>query len=144
MKILLTSDIHGNYELVKAIKAKHKDCNYHLDAGDSRIPEHTLDIDNIISVRGNSDIHSNLPLMRILELDGKRFLLIHGHIQSVKYKTQELEALAKIEKADYCIYGHTHIQDIRIKDGITYINPGAIMSRPSEYAIYEDGKIVLY
>ena len=37
--------------------------------------------------------------MRILELDGKRFLLIHGHIQSVKYKTQELEALAKIEKS---------------------------------------------
>ena len=53
MKILITSDIHGNYEALMAVKNKHQDCEYHLDAGDSKIPEHTLNNDNIISVAGN-------------------------------------------------------------------------------------------
>lgn len=144
MKILITSDIHGNYEALMAVKNKHQDCEYHLDAGDSKIPEHTLNNDNIISVKGNSDIHSNLSLTRLLELDGKKFLLVHGDLQGVKYSTEKLEFLAKEANVDYCIYGHTHIQSISIKDKITYINPGAIMSKPLEYAIYEDGKIKLF
>ena len=127
-----------------AVKNKHQDCEYHLDAGDSKIPEHTLNNDNIISVKGNSDIHSNLPLTRLLELDGKKFLLVHGDLQGVKYSTEKLEFLAKEANVNYCIYGHTHIQSISIKDKITFINPGAIMSKPLEYAIYEDGKIKLF
>lgn len=140
MKILITADMHGNLELLDKIKESY---DIHIDAGDTLIPEHVLDIKRIISVKGNSDYYSNLPMERLLTYDDKTFLVLHGHNFDVKYGLERLINYAKLKKVDYCIYGHTHIQSIFTKDDITFINPGSIINKPLEYAIYEDGEITL-
>lgn len=140
MKILITSDIHGNTDALNKIKETY---DIHLDAGDSVIPEHILSIQNIISVRGNCDYYSTLPKERVLTYDDAVFLIIHGHQLDVKYGLKRLIDYAKQKKVTHVIYGHTHIQHIKTIDGITLINPGAVMNKPIEYAIYEDGKVEL-
>lgn len=140
MKILITSDIHGNTDALNKIKESY---DIHIDAGDSVIPEHILSIQGIISIRGNCDYYSNLPTERLLNYDGNTFLIIHGHQKDVKYGLSRLIEYAKQKKANYCIYGHTHMQSLKKIDGITFINPGAVMNKPIEYAIYEDGNITL-
>lgn len=143
MKILITADIHNGLNTLKNIKAHHT-FDYHLDAGDSLLPLHVLDSEGIISVRGNSDLFSKLPLERLLEIDGMKILLIHGHKQGVKYSLDTLIKLAKEKHVDICIYGHTHIQSMVTTDGIIYLNPGALSNKTQNYAIYENGKITLY
>ncbi len=140
MKILITADIHGNLKLLDKIKETY---DIHIDAGDIVIPEHILDVKGIISVRGNCDYYSNLPMERILTYDDKTFLVLHGHNFDVKYGLERLINYAKLKRVDYCIYGHTHIQSAFTKDNITFINPGTLINKPLEYAIYEDGKITL-
>lgn len=140
MKLLITSDIHGNTNALNKIKEAY---DYHIDAGDSVIPEHILSIQNITSVRGNCDYYSNLPTERILTFDGSTFLVIHGHQLDVKYGLSRLVDYAKQKQVNYCIYGHTHMQQLTVIDGITFINPGAVMNKPIEYAIYDQGVIEL-
>lgn len=143
MKILITTDIHNRLKTLKEIKA-HQTFDYHLDAGDSLLPLHILDSEGIISVKGNSDFFSKLPLERLLEIDGMRIFLIHGHKEGVKYSLDTLIKLAKEKNVDICIYGHTHIQHMVTLDGIIYLNPGALSNKTQNYAIYENGQITLY
>lgn len=64
MKILLISDIHGNYPALEAVSAAvaHLDCEYVLNCGDNLVyapfPNQTLDWlrqNRVISIRGNTD-----------------------------------------------------------------------------------------
>lgn len=140
MKILITSDIHGNTNALNKIKESY---DIHIDAGDSVIPEHILSIQDIISVRGNCDYYSTLPTERLLTYDDKTFLVIHGHQLDVKYGMSKLIEYAKQKQVNYCIYGHTHMQQLTTIDDIVFINPGAVMNKPIEYAIYDNGHIEL-
>ena len=66
---------------------------------------------------------------RMLELDGVRVLILHGHRQSVKSGTSELEAYARRQRADVVLFGHTHERYYQYVDGIKPLhifNPGAV------------------
>lgn len=142
MKILITSDIHRNQKILQKVLKKYKKTDYHLDAGDSQMSLSFLDINNILSVKGNTDFFTKLPYERILNIDNKRILLIHGHHHSVKSGLSSLVNYAKLKEADICIYGHTHKQKMEVIDNITMLNPGAL--KQGKYAIYENGEITLY
>ena len=142
MKILITSDIHKNLEGLEKVIKQHLDADYHLDAGDSNLSVDLLEDKNILSVKGNTDFFSKLPKERILEIDNKKILIIHGHTLRIKWHFNNLCYYAKSLKIDICIYGHTHIQSLEEVDGITYLNPGSILD--DKYAIYKDGKIKLF
>lgn len=143
MKILITSDTHGRFNVLKKISDLHKDINLHIDAGDLLLTQKELDSLKVIAVKGNTDYFLDLPLQQIVSFDNKKCLLVHGHIQNVKYGLEKLIAYAKILEVDYVVFGHTHEQKLVTIDGITYINPGAVSSIRPQYAIYEHGKITL-
>lgn len=142
MKILITSDIHRNIANLNKILELEKDANYHLDAGDANLAIEFLLEKEIISVKGNTDFFSKLEEEKILDIAGKKILLIHGHTLKVKRTMELLHSYAKGLNVDICIYGHTHIQRIEIVDDIVFINPGSVMD--FKYAIYENGKFKLY
>lgn len=142
MKILITSDIHKDLKRLNKVLTKHQKLDYHLDAGDSNLSIDYLNEKKITSVKGNTDFFSKLPVHRILEIDNKRILLIHGHHHSVKSGLSSLVNYAKLKEADICIYGHTHKQKMEVIDNITMLNPGAL--KQGKYAIYENGEITLY
>lgn len=100
-----------------------------------------LNSSKITSVKGNTDFFIKLPYQRILEIDGKKILLIHGHTHRVKSGLTKLVNHCKQLKVDICIYGHTHIQNITTIDNIIFLNPGALKN--GYYAIYNKGEIEL-
>jgi putative phosphoesterase len=94
-----------------------------------------------------------LPKTRILERDGKRFLLCHaipsdplfGYCpQDSERWRQEIESI----QADYLLVGHTHTPFIEPVGQTTVINPGSLgqpkTGKPDAcYAVWEDGQFEL-
>ncbi|MDX9690987.1 MAG: metallophosphoesterase family protein [Acholeplasmataceae bacterium] len=140
MKILITSDVHGNVEALKKVVSMHKDIDYHINAGDMCLDEKHFEQFTIISVKGNNDFRSLYPYERILNLGGLIVYLTHGHQEHVKMGLERLKLKAKLHHANLCIFGHTHQRYLMVEENILFVNPGALGDNQS-YAIYEDGQI---
>jgi putative phosphoesterase len=139
MKVLITSDIHG--DLDKLIRLREIETfDLHLDAGDSNLHVDNLKRMQIISVKGNTDFFSQLPPIRVVENYLGKIIIVHGHTQNVKYGFDLIESVANNLRADYLIYGHTHIPRIEKVNNITYINPGSLRYG-NTYAVIENYKI---
>ena len=125
MKILILSDSHGDTVYLSEIISRHNvDKTLHL--GDLEISK---DFFPMTIVRGNSYMDPEAPLERVIEVDGKRLFMTHGHIYSVHNGLTSINLKAQSVNADYCLFGHTHIPCYKTNKGILFINPGAI-SRP--------------
>lgn len=134
MKYLIISDTHG--KLNNAIKAiENEKCDYCIHLGDMVCDCEDLQSifprQKFIFVKGNNDFwtrSSNFPDQRIFTLDGKKFMVCHGHKYNVKQGLYALIAAAKNEDADIVLYGHTHRQNLEYHDGMMVLNPGASAS----------------
>ena len=60
----------------------------------------------------------------------------HGHTLSVKYGTQRLIELARQNKCDIALYGHTHTSQILYEEGLYVVNPGSCSSPRDSRASY--------
>lgn len=159
MRLLIISDIHGDYEACKKVLKVKADKIIIL--GDilkknfrkETIPygkdgEHLSTLlnkyrDKIIAVRGNNDSLEDSYMYDFdttkdyqeIEIDGIDFYITHGHFYN-KYD------LPPIKNGSVLLNGHTHRADLSIEDGIYCVNPGSI-SVPREgnpsYCIYENG-----
>ena len=128
MQIGVISDTHGHKQMVKKVMQvlNHMDLIIHL--GDN--VEDVKEIEkfyhgNIINVRGNCDFTVDVPPERIEIIEGKKFLITHGHRYNVKYDLSRLRYRALEEEADIVLFGHTHISEIAYEDGIYFVNPGS-------------------
>ncbi len=161
MKLIIASDLHGSAywcrKLVERIEAENPDrilllgdILYHgprNDLPDEYGPKAVISMlnplsDKILCVRGNCDGEVDNMVLDFYVLgdtalicDGENILTAtHGH---------HLDAV-KAPKGSVVLYGHTHIPDDTVKDGVRYINPGSV-SIPKEnsahsYIVYENGK----
>ena len=141
MRLLITSDVHGDDEVLKNVINKHKDIDYHINAGDMCFDQKRLEKYHIISVKGNNDFGSDLPYMRLLDFEGIKILLAHGHLEHVKFGIERLKIKAKLHEAQICIYGHTHQRYMMVDEGILFINPGALGDYHRSYAIYDNNQV---
>jgi predicted phosphodiesterase len=67
-------------------------------------------------------------------------LAFHGSPRSyddVLLPESEDDAAWRVPGFDVLAGGHTHIQWTRVVGGALYVNPGAVMSQPAEFAIVE-------
>ncbi|MBQ6477619.1 MAG: phosphodiesterase [Bacilli bacterium] len=158
MKILIVSDIHGNYDnLNKIITSNSFDklfilgdiLNGPIIDGYNR--EGVVNLlkkykDKISIVKGNCDTEEDFEELGFTpekyveeELDGNKFLLTHGHLFNF-YNLPNINF-------NICIQGHTHIPVLVEQDNRYYLNPGSITlpkgMYDKSYAIYEDNKITL-
>ena len=61
----------------------------------------------------------------VVNIGGKKLLLVHGHRHSVDNGIHRLYYYAMEKKADCALFGHTHIPEI-IREGDLFImNPGS-------------------
>lgn len=162
MKLLFASDIHGSAfyceKLCACIEKEAPDrvvllgdLLYHGPRNDISYgydPKKVAAMLNersnhIIAVRGNCDAEVDqmmldFPCMgdysTILTDDGFTFFATHGHLWS-PHETATLPAMNAF------VYGHTHIKQCELKDGILLLNPGSV-SLPKDgshsYAVYEN------
>lgn len=131
MKILLLSDSHGNSRgMFSAVEKYGVNADYIVHCGDAPRGEAQDLINgysekNIVCVRGNCDWNSMLNDVEYLTVCGKKIMVTHGHIFSVKYGYDMLYQKAKEENCDIVFYGHTHNPaDVTI-DSVRFINPGS-------------------
>ena len=130
MRILVTSDTHGDYHsIVNFIKKNHVDFMIH--AGD-----YTSDAYNIskitginyITVKGNNDYgdYKN-SFEQIIPLGDNNILLVHGHKERVYFSKEKLLQKALDYDCNIVIFGHTHTYFFEyLKDFNLYLlNPGS-------------------
>ena len=158
MKILIVSDIHGNFECMKKVLQNNSSFDKMFILGDilygtafSEINPDQLALllnlykDKIIAVRGNCDYHiddlefSADKSFILYPADGHNFLLTHGHHFFPSHPPEGIDF-------DVFLSGHSHVASLeRIGDKL-YLNPGSI-SHPrrgvKSYIFYEDGEFQL-
>ncbi len=129
MKILVVSDTHGSINnIIKAIKDNYyPDRLIHL--GDYvedgiRLGE-ALNISTTI-VRGNGDYYTDdYNYEDIIEINGKKLFLTHGHKYMVHYDINNLFYRGQELGVDYVLFGHTHVPIIERENNMIIMNPGS-------------------
>ena len=145
MLLTVFSDTHGNTDGMLAAVAEHRpDMALHLG-------DHSRDADllraefpdlPVVSVRGNCDILSDAPEKEILQLEGLRLFLCHGHEYSVKFTLDSLLNAVHFSGAKLGLFGHTHIAEYRNYGDLALLNPGSAGKGERSYGLLtiEGGK----
>jgi putative phosphoesterase len=136
MNICVVSDTHGNQNYIKEAIARQGpfDCLIHLGDGvrDGIVAAGQLNIP-FYGVCGNEDFGVTLPDTLRLVLDSWTFFLMHGQQMDISvYQSPQvwdghlaaLAALARKEKAQVLLFGHTHRPLLTQVDGAVIVNPG--------------------
>lgn len=144
MKIIVVADTHSSVSyIIDAInntegvsKVIHLgDC-----VSDARVIQENVGVP-VIMVRGNNDyFDKDVPLDKIIYVEGHKILLTHGHKYNVYFGPQSLYFRAMELGCDMVLYGHTHIfEDICVGD-VRIINPGSVSlprDRVASYVLME-------
>lgn len=135
MRIYVFSDTHGHIEAMQKVIQKDPGADMILHAGDhysdalrlrtwmqevlpQPIPLH--------AVVGNCDFYLSEPAEEIIQADGLRILLTHGHRYHVKNNLERIYYRALEAQVDTVVFGHTHVETIERYDQILFFNPGSI------------------
>lgn len=144
MEFTVISDMHGNTcALRRLIGILPGDAHIiFLGDGVAQAAEimRSFPMISFCAVKGNNDFYCDLPLWRTLSEQGCKIMLTHGHYAYVKSGISSLFAKAQSEGAKVVLFGHTHRQFCEEKDGILFLNPGALYnSHPTA-----DGRGLVY
>lgn len=142
MKVLVISDSHGKLDRLVSIYEEEKP-DMIICAGDFSEDAEELSFiypESIYHiVKGNCDYYDmKSENEMIIELEGHRVFLAHGHHYGVKQSYGLIEKRGRELACDVVIFGHTHRQYLEKKEGIILFNPGAVMSR--DYGIIKINK----
>jgi putative phosphoesterase len=163
MRIGVISDSHNNFaNLSKSVNyLVERGVNVIIHLGDDYDDFDKIDIahvlDNniqIIRVPGVfSQFYKDIKIKnRIVQTyEDKKFLLTH----TIKSHENDLpddikpENLIEDNKINLVLYGHTHIPEIRIENGIIYLNPGHLKNEDSKeyeptYGMIDFGRKFIY
>lgn len=145
--MMVLSDSHGRRRVIEKLSPLFAENDYivHLGDGASDMREVTEQYpEKVYAVKGNCDFSRGINEL-VLEAEGVRFLLCHGHAYGVKTDLSRLVAHAKSLGCAVALYGHTHRAAIEEMDGVTCINPGSAgaYSDPSYcYLVVQGEKVV--
>lgn len=119
-KVLVISDSHGDGDIIKKIQEIEKPfLSLHLG-------DFARDLGEGLAVRGNCDAFSQEPLERMVELQGIKIYMVHGHVEGVKQSLERLFYKAKERGADIALFGHTHRAFGAQAEGVFLLNPGSL------------------
>lgn len=132
MKILVLSDSHGAVDnmihAVELVQPRHilhlGDCLRDAQSLCDRFPDIPMD-----TVPGNCDWGSLDEPERLIELEGVRILMLHGHTRNVKSSPLAAQYAAREYGADVLLFGHTHCPLVDYDGTLFTMNPGAAGDR---------------
>ena len=125
MLIAVISDSHGNRISIDKVKKRISSADVLLFLGDGEedLREITEEFKGeVYAVRGNCDMRGLYPEERLIELQGKKIFMCHGHRYGVKYGYNSIFYRGKEVGADIVLFGHSHIPIIEEEDGVFKIN----------------------
>ncbi len=129
MKLLVLSDSHGAVDAMRLVVERERpdgvlflgDC-----LRDAELLQESYVNLKIEAVPGNCDWGSLDEPERLIELDGVRLLMMHGHTRGVKYGGMNAYYAAREMGADVLLYGHTHRPMVDYDGTLYTMNPGSI------------------
>ncbi|HPY79489.1 MAG: YfcE family phosphodiesterase [Erysipelotrichaceae bacterium] len=116
MKIALCSDSHGNTTAVDEIYKRYPDCDFYLHAGDGETS--SSDVFPFEMVKGNRDWDDNLPEKLLFHTPYGSLLMQHSPRISLNFLREQ--------GIKIFVHGHTHTREHFERDGVIWLNPGAI------------------
>ena len=133
MRAIVVSDSHNDTaSLERAIDSQGKlDLIIHLGdiARDVDYIESCYYPVKVVSVLGNNDYRYE-DYERVIDFDGHKIFICHGHTQSVSSGYERLEATARSKECEAALFGHTHRSVLeKREDGFMILNPGSV-SKP--------------
>ncbi|MBO7187500.1 MAG: YfcE family phosphodiesterase [Clostridia bacterium] len=140
---IVISDTHGRRANLKLIESILPETDYLFFLGDGFNDVRELSLkypQKVVAVLGNCDGgHGD----KILEIEGVKIMLTHGHDYGVKSGLINLYYKACEIGAKVVFYGHTHQSNVTKEGGVTLINPGALSAYIPSYAyvIFDSGKV---
>lgn len=141
MRILVVSDSHRDTKNLCAAINAQPTAEVVVHLGDSEI-----DLDSIacrypakmfVTVQGNCDWGSALPLTAEPVFEGVKFFCTHGHRYGVKSGLETAKQAARDHGATILLYGHTHQSLTDYDDGLYIMNPGALRGIYPSYGIVD-------
>lgn len=146
MTLLVVSDVHGRASRLRdmlATQLSRPEMILFLGDGAADISRFESDGIPVVSVRGNCDVWSlvgldDLPDERMIDLDGRKILMMHGHRQGMECDVERGVRYAASRGADILLYGHTHVKyyrqyragelvgGVRLDRDIHVFNPGSL------------------
>ncbi len=138
MRLIVVSDSHGRREPIERLYRQYpNDGVIHLGdhISDAQWMRERTQGHPVYAVKGNCDPFEEGQEELILELDGKKILICHGHRYGVKSGLGQLLAAAKAKGVDGVFFGHTHQPLMERREGLLVLNPGSL--KMGDYAIIE-------
>ena len=147
MRAIVLSDSHGDTpsleRAIASVGEKNIDMIIHLGdiARDVDYLEMLYYPIRVASVVGNNDFMRQGDHERVIDFDGHKIFICHGHTLGVSYGTERLETMARQKGCEAALFGHTHSNMLKkCDDGLIVLNPGSV-SRPrgtkASFAILE-------
>lgn len=147
-QIIVMSDSHGLVHEIGMICDRHN-ANKVFHCGDSELKREHPMLQEITVVEGNCDITKQFNQDEIINVEGVRFLMTHGHLYNVKKNLTSLSYRASEVEADIVCFGHSHVVYAEQDEHHLYINPGSIHfpripTVPTYVVLTVDGKEVMW
>ncbi|SEN57065.1 hypothetical protein SAMN05518847_103228 [Paenibacillus sp. OV219] len=158
MKVVVVSDTHMTRmakKLPERLIEELKSANAILHAGDwmalsvLEMLEQYAQTEGVAGNNDGSEIVARLGWRKLLEIEGVRIGIVHGHKGTGVRSDTELNAYRAFEKGqvDVVVFGHSHIPVKRERDGVLMFNPGSPTDkrRQAQYSFgiltIESGKV---
>lgn len=128
--ITVVSDTHGRdtHRLSRQALTAVREADLVIHAGDftteSVLEAFETESTQLIGVAGNSDtpsVRERLPTTRTVKHEGLRITVVHGHDHGETSRS----LLARQERADLLVVGHSHAPMARSIGEYTLLNPGS-------------------
>ncbi|WP_332897585.1 metallophosphoesterase [Haladaptatus sp. CMSO5] len=128
--ITVVSDTHGNtgHRLSGRVFDAVSEADLVLHAGDfyteAALSAFEQEATRLEAVYGNTDVHairSRLPAERVIEFDGLRIALTHGH----EHTDTSLTMFGRQANAHLVVFGHSHEPGFEQRGDIGFLNPGS-------------------
>lgn len=141
MKVIVFSDSHGNFDLVRRLIDFNDDADYIISLGDSGLSEEFFQVRDIVHVKGNIMRDPGAVYHAEVTIDGFRIFITHGHKFKVHKRLDKLIQHGVSNDFNAVLFGHTHVAHYEISSGMHVINPGSCVSprndMPPSYAILD-------
>ena len=125
--IVLCSDSHMDRDSLRYVREHHPEADLFVHCGDSELK--AKDLNGFLFIRGNHDFYmeDSVPDWRIIEVLGHRIYVCHGHLDMLIYfHYDQMAKHAREHGCDTVFFGHMHICQDFIEDGVRMLNPGSL------------------
>lgn len=129
MRIGVLSDTHGNVTISKKIIQLMSPVDLVIHAGDFYRDAVKLAGGakvRVEAVVGNCDYPRVQPAELLLDLEGVKIYVTHGHQFETYNFFNSLMLKAREVQARLVVFGHTHVATTFTQDDVTFFNPGSI------------------